>query len=156
MTDRPLSDDCADVADPEAVDEAVGQQLPGSATHIIGIPEPKIGRTAKLDCYFGIPDGQGLTEAAVLIGLATYADAATAQERYQISLDAERADGAAVTETKVGNQTGMLLSASGTQTLIGTLGKTSYLVTVKKGLVPDDRMTGVLVKLAQHALTPKL
>src|ERR1044072_3404559 len=52
MVDRPaLPDDCELGVPVEVMNATLGQELPGEPRIIIGIKEPGIGRTGKIDCY---------------------------------------------------------------------------------------------------------
>jgi hypothetical protein len=154
MVDRALPDDCELVVTIEAMNAALGQELPGEPRLIIGIPEPGIGRTGKIDCYYGIPPNRGLQEAAVVVGLSSYADELTARTRVSESLEAERQDGGTVKEVDVGKQKGSLVSGKDLRMLVGSLGKTTFVVRARPGLIPDDKLPGVLAALAQTSMTP--
>lgn len=154
MVDRALPDDCELVVTVEAMNAALGQELPGEPRLIIGIPEPGIGRTGKIDCYYGIPPGKALQAAAVVVGLSSYVDELTARTRVSESIEAERQDGASVKEVDVGKQKGSLVSGKDQRLLIGSLGKTTFVVRARAGLVADDKLPGVLATLAQTSMTP--
>lgn len=154
-TDRPLPDDCVQVARAVDVDKIVGHDLTGDPARILGIPEPSLGRTARLDCYYGVPDDKPVAAAAVVIGLATYVDPATAAQRVKDSADAERQDGSQVGDQLVGKDHAALVTSKDERMLMGVLGKTTYVLRIKNGVVPDDKVGQVLSDLAQLALTPK-
>lgn len=154
MVDRPLPDDCELVVSADAMNAAVGQELPGEPRIIIGIKEPGIGRTGKIDCYYGIPDKKGLPEAKIVIGLSTYADEATARTRVGESVEAERAEGAKVTEVDVGKQKGTLVEGKDEQMVIGALGKSTFVVRNRNNFIPQDKLLSVLPALAQQSMTP--
>ncbi|HEX8865269.1 MAG TPA: hypothetical protein VF821_06380, partial [Lentzea sp.] len=97
MVDRPLPDDCELVVPVDVMNATLGQELPGEPRIIIGIKEPSIGKTGKIDCYYGIPEKKNLTDAKIVIGLSTYTDELTARTRVSESVEAERADGAKIT-----------------------------------------------------------
>lgn len=154
MVDRALPDDCELVVTAEAMNQALGQELPGEPKLIIGIPEPGIGRTAKIDCYYGIPPGKPLQDAAVTVGLSSYVDELSARTRISESLEAERKDGATVKEVDVGKQKGSLVSGKDQRLLIGSLGKSTFVVRARPGVVPDDKLPAILATLAQQSMTP--
>jgi hypothetical protein len=155
MVDRPtLPDDCDLVVDAETMNRILGQELPGEPQIIIGIKEPGIGRTGKIDCYYGIPPKQGLTAAKIIIGLSTYTDEPTARTRVSESVEAERQDGAKITEVDVGKQKGTLIEGKDEQLLIGSLGKSTFVVRSRNNFVPQQNLTKILPPLAQQSMTP--
>lgn len=154
MTDRPLPDDCELVIPVELFHQKLGRELPGELKTIIGIPEPSLGRTGKIDCYYGVPERQPLGAAPVVVGLATYGDEPTAANRVTESVDLERQDGATVREVDVGKRKGQFVSTKDERLVIGSLGKTTYVARAKVGVVPDDAIAGFLAALAQQSMTP--
>ncbi|WP_236594421.1 MULTISPECIES: hypothetical protein [Saccharothrix] len=154
MTDRPLPDDCELVIPVELFNQKLGRELPGELKTIIGIPEPSLARTGKIDCYYGVPEKQPIAAAPVIIGLATYADEAAAGTRVAESVAAEREDGATVREVDVGKKKGQFISSKDERLVLGSLGKTTYVARVKLGVLPDDAVAGVLAALAQQSMTP--
>jgi hypothetical protein len=154
MTDRPLPDDCELIVPVEFLNRALGAELPGEPRTIIGIPEPSLGRTGKIDCYYGLAERQPLTAAPVVVGLATYADEPTAAGRVADSVAAERGDGASVTQLDVGKQKASLIGTKDERLLIGSLGKTTFVSRAKVGVVPEDKVGAFLAALAQQSMTP--
>jgi hypothetical protein len=154
MVDRPIPDDCELVVPLELFNQKLGRELPGELKTIIGIPEPSLGRTGKIDCYYGVPERQPLGAAPVVIGLATYGDEPTAVNRVTESVDLERQGGATVHEVDVGKRKGRFVSTKDERLVIGSLGKTTYVARAKVGVVPDDAVAGFLAALAQQSMTP--
>jgi hypothetical protein len=154
MVDRPLPDDCELVVPVEVMNATLGQELPGEPRIIIGIKEPGIGRTGKLDCYYGIPEKGNLPDAKIIVGLSTYTDELTARTRVNESVEAERLDGAKVTEVDVGKQKGTLIEGKDEQLLIGSLGKSTFVVRNRNNFIPQAKLTAILPLLAQQSMTP--
>ncbi|WP_447003460.1 hypothetical protein ACRAKI_27875 [Saccharothrix isguenensis] len=154
MTDRPLPDDCELIVPVPSVHKFLGRELPGELRTIIGIPEPSLGRTAKVDCYYGLGERQPLGAAPVVVGLATYGDPPTATGRVEESVAAEREHGASITQVDVGKVKASLVSTKGERLLIGSLGKTTFVSRAKVGVVPDEQVGVFLAALAQQAMTP--
>lgn len=154
MVDRPLPDDCELVVSMDVMNATLGQALPGEPRIIIGIKEPGIGRTGKIDCYYGIPEKKNLPDAKIVIGLSTYTDDLTARTRVTESVEAERQDGAKITEVDVGKQKGTLIEGKDEQLLIGSLGKSTFVVRNRHNFIPKERLTAVLPVLAQQSMTP--
>jgi hypothetical protein len=154
MVDRPLPDDCELVVPVEVMNATLGQELPGEPRIIVGIKEPSIGKTGKIDCYYGIPEKKNLPDAKIVIGLSTYTDELTARTRVIESIEAERADGAKITEVDVGKQKGTLIEGKDEQLLIGWLGKSTFVVRNRNNFLPQGRLMAVLPVLAQQSMTP--
>ncbi|MEU0882510.1 hypothetical protein ABZ345_28220 [Lentzea sp. NPDC005914] len=154
MVDRPLPDDCELVVPVEVMNATLGQELPGEPRIIIGIKEPGIGRTGKIDCYYGIPEKKNLPDAKIIIGLSTYTDELTARTRVGESVEAERQDGAKITEVDVGRQKGTLIEGKEEQLLIGSLGKSTFVVRNRNNFIPQAKLMAVLPVLAQQCMTP--
>ncbi|MET9627550.1 hypothetical protein ABZX92_08810 [Lentzea sp. NPDC006480] len=154
MVDRPLPDDCELVVPVDVMNATVGQELPGEPRIIIGIKEPSIGKTGKIDCYYGIPEKKNLDDAKIVIGLSTYTDELTARTRVAESVEAERGGGAKITEVDVGKQKGTLIEGKDEQLLIGSLGKSTFVVRNRNNFLPQARLMAVLPVLAQQCMTP--
>ncbi|MET9230498.1 hypothetical protein [Lentzea sp. NPDC003310] len=156
MVDRALPDDCELVVPVDVMNATLGQEMPGEPRIIIGIKEPGIGRTGKIDCYYGIPEKKGLPDAKIVIGLSTYTDDLTARTRVTESVEAERAEGAKITEVDVGKQKGTLVEGKDEQLLIGSLGKSTFVVRNRNNFIPKEKLVAVLPVLAQQSMTPPL
>lgn len=154
MVDRALPDDCELVVPVDTMNATLGQELPGEPRIIIGIKEPGIGRTGKIDCYYGIPPKRNLPDAPIVIGLATYIDELTARTRVAESVEAERQDGAKISEVDVGKQKGTLIEGKDEKLLIGYLGKSTFVVRSRHNFLPQQRLMAVLPVLAQQSMTP--
>jgi hypothetical protein len=153
---RPVPKTCAGVVSQQEVEIAVGKQLNGDAQEIVGVPEPSIGRTARLDCYYGIAGGKTRADASVMVGIATYKDDQSAQERLSSSVQAEQNSGAKATDVKVGPDSGVLLTGGDGNmfTLVVAHGPTSVVINAAHNLVSSSKMQAVLIKIADRALAP--
>ena len=143
---------CTAVAAAADVDKIVGKPLGGSTGQVVGIAQANIGRTARLDCYFGIPDGQGLSAAVLTIGISTYTDAPSAQARVTSTVDGARSSGATVTTTKVDGKPASMMVGQQNQSIALSVGTRTVLVTVNNGVLPQGNDTKQLTALAQLGL----
>ena len=155
MADRPLPEACELIVPTEQIAQALAQELP-KPTEIIGIPEPSIARTGKIDCYYGIPANRPLADATLVIGISTYADELSARQRVTESVEAERQGGATVAEIDVAKQKGTLVTTTPERLLIGSLGKSTFVVRAKTGLLPDDKLPAVLAGFAVQSMTQQI
>ncbi len=152
--DRPVPQTCADLATPDEVGTILGMLITGEPQQVVGVAQANIGRTARLDCYYGARSGRPLSTATAWIGLATYTDPAHAQQRLTNTVADERDAGAQVNEVPVGAGTGVLLRGR-TWMLVAVRGTATAVVTIEPGLVREDRAGAMLGQLADRALTPR-
>lgn len=155
-TGSPISGECGSVLPVSAVDQIMGQQVPGTTSFIVGIPDPDIDRISYLNCRYGIPApvaGQPEPTAQIEVGISAYGSAASAQSRVQGTIDAYRQQGATASQVPVGQQTGTILVGSGDPTLVVSSGNKTVAVTVAAALATDATRNAMLSGLAQRALT---
>lgn len=153
--DKAVPKTCGGLATLAEVTDILGTAVTGQTLPVVGVPEPKIGRTARLDCYYGVPAGQPVGAAAVQIGLASYTDPAAAQRRATNTIDTEREAGAKATEVPVGPDRGTLLTGGAKHTLVAARGPNTVVVIVVPTLVAADQAGPLLARLADRALTPR-
>lgn len=151
---REIPATCAEVTSLEEIGRILNILVTGQVLPIVGVPQDNIGRTARLDCYFGVRGGQPASTASVWIGLATYTDAQWARRRLSNTVAEERSAGARVSDVPVGSHRGVLLRGDRTWMLVAVRGHTTVVVTVKPGLVREDHVGALLGQLADRALTP--
>jgi hypothetical protein len=151
---RPVPTTCAEVLTPEEVGTILGMLITGEPLPVVGVPLPDIGRTARLDCYYGLRPGRPESTATVWIGLTSYTDARAAQRRLTSTISAERDAGSQVNEVPVGSGSGVLLRGT-MWTLVAQRGRTTVVVTIKPNLVREDRAGAMLGQLADKSLTPR-
>lgn len=144
---------CDEVVTAEEIGRILGILLTGRVHPVVGVPEEAIGRTARLDCYFGLRQGAPYRTATVWIALATYTDAAAAARRVSATAADERAAGARVSDVPVGLDRGVLLRGEGAWTLAAVRGRTTVVVTVAPDLVREDHVGALLGQLADRTLT---
>nr|BFE49157.1 hypothetical protein GCM10017745_25840 [Saccharothrix mutabilis subsp. capreolus] len=154
MVDRPMPEDCELIVPVERVNELIGRKMEGELKMIVGIPEPSIARTAKIDCYHDVPKGKNFAESPLIIGLATYEDEASAKERVAESVEAEKKEGGQASEVEVTKHKAQLVTTGAERLLIGSLGKTTYVVRTKAGYLPEDKVKDMLTALAVQSMTP--
>src|SRR5262249_7257142 len=137
------------------VSTAVGKPVQG-AKLVTGSPDTKIGRTARVDCFYGLsPDSQNNTDAPVTVGLASYVDTQSAARRVSSTVDGERQAGAKVNDLQVGTDKGTLLVGKKVVTLVATHQATTVVVVAQLDLVPATLAQPVLTKIADRALSPR-
>jgi len=146
---------CGGVATLTEVTDILGTAVTGQTLPVVGVPEPKIGRTARLDCYYGVPDGQPVSAAAVWIAFASYTDANAAHRRLASTVETEQEAGAKPIEVAVGPDRGVLLNGAKQRTLVAERGRTTVVVTVGLDLIAENQAGSLLGRLADRALSPR-
>jgi hypothetical protein len=149
---RPVPKTCGDLVSSEDIGTILGSLI-GDGRPVVGVPQPSIGRTARLDCYYGLSGNRPVSTATVWLGLATYTDRQHAQDRLTDTVSTERDAGSQINEVPVGAGEGVLMRGK-TWMLVATRGKTTVVVSVQRSLVREDRAGAMLGQLADKALTP--
>ncbi len=145
---------CSEVARPDEVADILQVGITGQIDRVLGVPEPKIGRTARIDCYYGIPEGADRAAAVVTIGLASYTDEASARKRMNATVSDEKAAGSKPTEIPVGPDRGVLLNGK-RRTLVAVRAASTVVVSVAPDLVPEEQAASLMGKLADRVFTPR-
>lgn len=145
---------CATMASAEEVSATVGRTFPGAPKEVPGNADQGIGRTGRIDCYYGLAGGQPAAQAPVTIGLATYVDDKAAEARVTTTVNQEIATGAPATKVAVGREQATLLTGARPM-LVGRYGSTTVVVSVARELADAERATAVLSRLADLALGPR-
>lgn len=143
---------CSGVASATDVDAIVGHPLVGSANQVVGVAEPAIHRTGRLDCYYGIPLGKAVTAGVVSIGIASYTDPTSAAHRTVVTVNSARQEGATTSDVHVDSADGVLVAGAKNQELVLSRGDLTVLVSADNGVLPAGRIGRQLVLLAQKAL----
>ncbi|HEX3782174.1 MAG TPA: hypothetical protein VHX38_21135 [Pseudonocardiaceae bacterium] len=142
---------CDPVARFGDVNAAVGHQLTGTANQIVGIPEASIGRTARLDCYYGIPPNQAITTGVLSIGISSYGTQAQAQHRVLETVNEARDTGYVASTVRVGAMNADLLAGT-SQEIVLSAGNLTILVSAANGVLAAGNIGPALIALATKAL----
>jgi hypothetical protein len=143
---------CDDLVAPAVLSEVVSAAFPGDATRVYAGPLRSAGRTQRLTCSYGVPEGDGDQPAAVALSLNEYVDAATAAQRQAVTVDAARTAGQQVTEAVLGGQPGHLLRDDATVSAVVAVDDRTIVATLRRGLVPEAAEPVVLDGLAAAML----
>ena len=149
-----LPSDCGSVISTQNIDLALGQPLVGRVRSIVGVPEPKIKRLERLTCQYGLPEAPppGPATVPLEISISRYADAASAAERLDDTIESERARGAAPATVPVGPISGTVLTSADRRLLVAASGALTLAITLAPGFA-DDRVADVLSDLGGQVLT---
>jgi hypothetical protein len=152
-----LPDSCADILTLDEVDASVGKPLPGQTLYIKGQAEPKIKRTGRVTCRYGVHKGRtNKTVIPLEVGVSSYSDAGSASERITFTVNDQRNNGATASQVSFGDnvQGTLLISpnaclavfAKGTATVAITLGKDTGI----QGDAAKTPLTKVATAVAAH------
>lgn len=152
--ERTVPEDCDDVASLDDLTRLLNTFLTGPVQRVVGVPQDDIGRTARLDCYYGVPAGQPAAAAPIWIGLTGYVNAESARKRLTATAAAERAASGtvSVSDIAVGEDRGVLVRNADWMLVAGR-GRTTVVVRVASGLVADDHAGALLGQVADFALS---
>jgi hypothetical protein len=146
-TAAPLPETCADVLTLDEMDSAVGHALPGQTVYIKGQAEPKINRTGRITCRYGVHKAANHTVVPVEVGISGYANADAAASRLRFTVNKQRNNGATPTDVSLGDTQGTVLVAGDNALLIFAKGTTTVALSVSKDVATGDQAKDVLTKL---------
>jgi hypothetical protein len=131
------------------LDHALGRPLFGQSRYVLGVAEPKIGRTGRVTCQYGLAaDGRG--PAQLEVGVSTYKDADSATDRIAATVAALRAN---ATSQKTASVAGQEATTIGTKTdynLVVAQGDRTVAVTLSR------KLTGVKLDSAAIAVAERV
>lgn len=154
--ERTVPDSCDAVASLDDLTRILATFVPGPVQRIVGVPQDNIGRTARLDCYYGLPVGQPATAAHVWVGLTSYVNEESARKRLTATVADERAAAGTVnvSDVKVGEGRGVLIRNANWM-LVANRGRVTVVVQVIPTLVREDHAGALLGQVADFALSSR-
>lgn len=152
--ERTVPETCDDVATLDELTADLNNLVTGTVQPVVGVPQDNIGRTARIDCYYGVPPRQPLAKAKVWVGLASYVNEEAARKRLTATVADERKAGATISDVKVGQDRGVLIKNSNWMLVAGR-GRVTVVVQVIPVLVREDHAGMLLGQVADHALTAR-
>lgn len=154
--ERVVPDDCDAVATLDDLTRIIGTFVSGPVYPVVGVPQDNIGRTARLDCYYGLSPGQPAEAAQVWIGLTSYVNEESARKRLTATVADERSASGTVSvnDVAVGDGRGVLVRNAGWMLVAGR-GRTTVVVRVLPVVVREDHAGALLGQVADFALTER-
>ena len=149
-----IPESCGDVASVTRVVEVLGAPLEGSGSFVYAGPLPESGRTARITCGYGVPDG-GDGQAgtpAVEITINGYVDAETAAGRLEGSVESGRSQGDAIAAVELDGRPGFVHSEADIVSYLVADGARTLVVTLRRGVVSTSAERLVLLDLAALTL----
>jgi hypothetical protein len=154
--ERSVPADCAGVATLDDLTRLLNNLVTGAVQPVVGVPQDNIGRTARIDCYYGVPAGRPVSEAKVWVGLAGYVNEESARKRLTATVAEARTAGAAVSDVQAGPGRGVLVrNGDAAWMLVASRGRVTVVVQVIPVLVREDQAGALLGRVADHALTSR-
>lgn len=154
--ERVVPDDCDSVATLDELTRIIGTFVAGPVYPVVGVPQDSIGRTARLDCYYGLSPGEAADAAEVWIGLTSYVNEESARKRLTATVaDARQASGTvSVNDVAVGGGRGVLVR-NASWMLVAGRGRITVVVRVLPVLVGEEQAGALLGQVADFALTER-
>jgi hypothetical protein len=116
-----LPSQCSLLLPNSVIDKALGRRLGGKTVYIKGLAEPKIGRTGRATCRYGVHN----KAVPIEVGVSGYRTVAEANSRVQVTVTAERDAGASSQSTTVGgHHATVLLGKHGSLLVYGSVNRT--------------------------------
>lgn len=146
---------CSDLASPGEVARIVQAPLPGETTRVFNDDFlSDSGRTGRLTCSYGVRRGSaGRPRPPRLeIAVSGYVDAATATGRIESTVDAAAASGGTVQPQGIGGRDGYFLSDNEDVSFVVADDTRTYVITLRRGVVPRRAVPVALLELARHLL----
>ena len=163
---------CASVLSTTELDKILGHRLTGTTRPIRGVAEPRIGRTGRLTCQYGIetkshptrpgapsggPSATGSTApdtdqstggvVPVELSLSTYRDRDAASQRVDFTIHEAQATGASATDATVAGVSAILLTDRSQSTLVLSYDRMTLALSLAGRVVPRGRIAPVATEV---------
>jgi hypothetical protein len=115
------------------LDQALGRPLFGQSRYVVGVAEPKIGRTGRVTCQFGVA-ANGRGPALLEVGVSTYKDADSATDRIAATVAALRANATSQKTASVAGQNATMIGTKTDYNLVVAQGDRTVAVTLSRKL----------------------
>lgn len=136
------------------LDEALGVPLVGQTIFIKGVPEPKIKRTGRVTCRFGVTKlpNKKSSPPKLEVGVSTYSDDAAATQRVESTVTDLRGNGASPTDVQVGGAAAKVLTGAGAATLVVASGNRTVVISLADKVVPAANTVKALTAVGNLAM----
>jgi hypothetical protein len=139
-----LPTDCTLLLTHASINKALHRTLTGRTIYIKAVPEPRIGRTGRVTCRYGVTS----KSVPIEVSVSGYRTVAEATNRVRVSVKAEEDAGAHATPTTIAHQPATItIGRHGSLLIYGTVNRT-LAVTVAPG-VGGSRTAAILKDLAE-------
>lgn len=148
-----LPTSCTDVLTLDDLDKATGHVIAGQSAYIKGQSEPKIHRTGRITCRYGIHKVGHTVYIPVEVGISAYSDVGSASDRVQYTIDQQRSAGASPSEVSLGGTKATVLVSAGSALLVFAKDAETVAISVTKEVATGDAAKTILVKLGTAVLS---
>lgn len=132
------------------LDQALGRPLFGQSRYVVGVAEPKIGRTGRVTCQFGLA-ANGRGPALLEVGVSTYKDADSATDRIAATVAALRANATSQKTASVAGQDATMIGTKTDYNLVVAQGDRTVAVTLSRKL-KGVKLDNAAVAVAERVL----
>ena len=132
------------------LDQALGRPLFGQSRYVVGVAEPKIGRTGRVTCQFGLA-ANGRGPALLEVGVSTYKDADSATDRIAATVAALRANATSQKTASVAGQDATMIGTKTDYNLVVAQGDRTFAVTLSRKL-KGVKLDNAAVAVAERVL----
>jgi hypothetical protein len=149
-TPAALPESCADVLTLDELDQAAGKPLPGQTLYIKGQAEPKIKRTGRVTCRYGVRKVGHRDSVPLEVGVSAYSDATSASDRVDFTVNSQRGNGAQASDFDgAGGVKGTVLITGDNSTAVFAKGTSTVAISLNRdsGLT-GDKAKDALIKMA--------
>jgi hypothetical protein len=136
------------------LDDALGTPMVGQTVYIKGVAEPKIKRTGRVTCQYGIVKvGHTNHPPKLEAGVSTYTDDAAATKRVESTVTDLRSNGDKPTDVTINGVPAKILTATtGSATLVASTGNRTLVITLAEKVVKPADTIKVLTTIGTLAL----
>ena len=136
------------------LDDALGVPMIGQTAFIKGVAEPKIKRTGRVTCRYGIVKvGHNLKPPKLEVGVSTYTDDAAATQRVETTVTDLRSSGATPSDVQINGIPAKILTVSGgSATMVASTGNRTVVISLAEKVVKPADTVKVLTAISTLAL----
>jgi hypothetical protein len=138
---------CTDVLALDDLDKVIGHLIAGQAVYIKGKPEPKINRTGRITCRYGVRKVGHNVHVPIDVGISAYSDEGSAADRVRYTVNQQRSGGATASDVALGGTKATALVAAGSALLVFAKNAETVAISVTKEVSTGDAAKAILVKL---------
>jgi hypothetical protein len=146
-TTAALPANCTDVLTLDDLDKAIGHAINGQSVYIKGVSEPKIKRTGRVTCRYGVRKVGHNLHVPIDVGISAYSDAASAADRVGYTIDQQRNGGAVSSDVTIDGTKATALVAPGSALLVFARDTETVAISVTKEVATGDAAKAILVNL---------
>jgi hypothetical protein len=138
---------CPDVLTLDDLDKVIGHVIAGQSVYIKGRSEPKINRTGRITCRYGVRKVGHTVHVPIDVGISAYSDVGSAADRVQYTISQQRSGGATPSDVTLAGTRATALVAAGSALLVFAKNAETAAISVTREVATGDAAKAILVKL---------